>query len=94
MDIMTISIKEEKIFIDVEQQKPSLEVARTTIATATGVRLTYDGSFNYDTSGYYYDKWYSASDDLTQGELPKMTAGGENVRINVGSDKPSIKVLE
>lgn len=85
-----IFIGKEDISANIGENKPSVRVFET-IATATaGYPIFYDSSLKYDTTGYYYDKWYSASGDLTQGERPKMTVTEKNVKMNVEDDKSNI----
>ena len=86
-------ISKEDVLANTGENKPSVRVLETAATAVPGIKPVYDGSLKYDTSGLYYDKWYSESGDLTQGEKPKMTVTEKNVKINVSSDKATIKKI-
>ena len=86
-----IFISKEDVRTDIGEKIPTVKIIETTVTATSGIKLVYDGSFNYDTTGYYYDKWYSASGDLTQGERPRMTVVEKNAKMNISSDKATIK---
>ena len=86
-------ISKEDVLANTREDKPSVMVLETAATAVPGIKPVYDSSLKYDTSGLYYDKWYSESGDLTQGEKPKMTVTEKNVKINVSSDKATIKKI-
>jgi len=86
-----IFISKEDIRTAVGGDIPKVKIIGTTATTTSGIRPSYDSSLKYDTSGLYYDKWYSESGDLTQGERPKITVTEKNVKINISDDKATIK---
>jgi len=85
-----ILISKEDVSTNANEEIPSIRVFETTVTATAGYPILYDSGLKYDTTGYYYDKWHSASGDLTQGERPKMTVTTKNVRMNVEGDKSNI----
>ena len=66
--------------------KPSLNLTRTKATSVSGTPLLYDSGVKYDDATAYYDRWYSASGDLTQGEIPSLSVHAEKTNLDGSSE--------
>jgi len=65
---------------------------KATIATVvTGSPVYYDGGSKYD-DGKYYDRWYSLTGTITQGERPTLKVSEKNVTIKTHMQVPKFKI--
>lgn len=51
--------------------KVKMNLSKTSATSVSGAPVKYDGGSKYN-DGKYYDKWYSASGDVTQPDEPKI----------------------
>lgn len=63
-------------------QKPRMDVSRTTAVSLDAYPIKYDSGRKYD-SGIKYDRWVSDTDNLSQGERPRMQVEKKNAIAQV-----------
>jgi hypothetical protein len=87
-----LKVKTEVPIFNIKIGKTRFKLKATMETSTSGAPVCYDGGSKYD-DGKYYDRWFSLTGSVTQGEKPTLKTRDFNGKINThDKDVPTFKV--
>jgi len=86
-----LRIKRTIPIFNIKVGKTRFKLKATTVTVTSGAPNKYDGGSKYD-DGKYYDRWYSITGEINQGERPTLKVKEKQGIIDVRKETPTFKI--